>query len=404
MKNDDDETPHAAALILSELAHVVLWMVELIGIVLLVFIVNLTVPLLAEAERWGVRTVGGRAPSGCTDEPYGRWLYGRVATAEFWRKDLPLVLSTFLLSTVSFAAVFFGGIISVTLIVTPFISSPIDPIIQLGGWTVAGTFKDLWWLILVGIALLVLLAWVMWQLGKVRLGIVGSLSRTPEDERAAQLEGEVSGLRQGRITLVDAFEAERSRIERDLHDGTQQELVALTLKLAAARMAANSDDPEARQRVVTLIGQAQDQTESSLRHLREVVHGIHPAVLTDLGLKAAVEDLCSRSGLDVRAHITGDREPALPVAAAVYFAISESLTNVAKHSGADSATLNLELGDTGVSAVVADRGTGGAMPEGHGLAGMAERLAVVGGSICVDSPEGGGTTVRICAPAEPNWE
>ncbi|PWF27113.1 two-component sensor histidine kinase [Ancrocorticia populi] len=400
VKNDDgNRAPHPAAIILSELAHAVFWLFELIGIVILVLIAHLTVPLLAEAERWGVRMVGGRAPSGRVDQRLGKWLYSRVTAAEFWRKDLPLVLSTLLLSTVTFAVAFFGLIVGVTLIVSPFISPPTEPVLLIGEWEVAGTFKDLWWLMLLGLTMLILVLWIMWLLGKIRLRIVGSLSRTLEDERAAELEGQVSGLRRGRVTLVDAFEAERSRIERDLHDGTQQELVALTLKLAQARMVAR--DPEARDRVLTLIDDAQAQAESSLSHLREVVHGIHPAVLTDLGLRAALEDLCSRSGLDVAIKVRGDQEPSLPVATAVYFAVSEALTNVAKHSGTDSATLEMELGATGVFVVVQDQGTGGATLEGQGLAGIVERLAVVGGTVRIESPESGGTAVRICAPAEP---
>lgn len=404
----DKATPRTnpAALVLAEVIHAVLWIVELIGIVLLVFVINLTVPLIAEAERWACRVVGGRTPTEYRGPKFGLWLFGRVASGDYWRRDLPVVLSTFLISTVSFAIVFFGGILAATLIVAPFASGPGDSIMAIGEWSVSGGLAHSWWLVPVGILIGVVAIWLLWLLGKARLKVLEALSTAPERERAAQLEGEVTGLRKGRITLVDAFEAERSRIERDLHDGTQQELVALTLKLGAARMAAASQDPAARARVIPLIEDAQSQAEASLAQLRQVVHGIHPAVLTDLGLKAGVEDLCSRSGLTVDTRITGSSEPTMPVATAVYFAISEVLTNTAKHSGTDSATLKMELGDTGVSVVVTDKGKGGAnlRRAGHGLAGIAERLEVVGGRAAVESTEGEGTTVRICAPLSPNWQ
>ncbi|MGO1591358.1 MAG: sensor histidine kinase [Ancrocorticia sp.] len=406
MDHDGEKrTPHPAALIINELAHAVVWIFEIIAVVLTVFLVHITVPALAEVERWIGRIVGAETPSERHGSKMGKWLSGRVATADFWKRDLPVTLSTLLVSTASFFLAFVGLVLAATFMVAPFISGPDRPVIQIGDWIVDGPVSKTWWLILIGIAVVVLLFWLLWLLGKIRVRIIESLATTPDEANAAELRGQVTGLRKGRITLVDAFEAERTRIERDLHDGTQQELVALTMKLGAARVAAGSDDPEARARLLPLIEEAQSQAESSLRQLREVVHGIHPAVLTDLGLKAAVEDLCARSGLDVHVRVTGGSEPALPVATAVYFALSETLTNVAKHSGTNQATLELELGDAEVSAVVGDQGTGGATPAetGHGLAGISERLEVVGGGLRVESTAGEGTQVHICAPTEPDW-
>ena len=405
MDDDEKRTPHPAALIINQLLHALVWMFEIIGVVFTVFLVHITVPALAEVERWIGRLMGAATPSERHGAKLGTWLTGRIATADFWKRDLPVTLSTLLVSTASFFLSFVGLVLAGTFMVAPFISGSSRPVMQIGNWVVDGTARETWWLILIGVAIAVLLFWLLWLLGKIRIRIIESLATTPDEADAAELRGQVSGLRQGRITLVDAFEAERTRIERDLHDGTQQELVALTMKLGAARVAAGSEDPEAHARLLSLIDEAQGQAESSLRQLREVVHGIHPAILTDLGLKAATEDLCARSGLDVQVRVTGEREPALPVATAVYFALSEALTNVAKHSGTNRATLELEMGETEVSAVVGDEGTGGAngAEAGHGLAGISERLEVVGGAVRVESPAGEGTKVHICAPLEPNW-
>lgn len=418
---------HAAGVVVSELAHAVVWIVEL-GLLLISFFgLILTIPLLAEAERWAARLLGADAPSGHDahrDQTYGSWVWGRLLTPDFWRRDLPTTLSTVLLSLVGLVGGFFLVFVGGVLVVTPFTASPSNPVEVTPLVTHATTAGEVWWLLPVGGVLLALAFLVLWGLGTVRLRIVSALSDTGGDARAAVLEGQVAGLRKGRATLVDAYEAERTRIERDLHDGAEQDLVALALTLGTARMAAGSGDladPGAQGRVADLIDRAQEQTEAALAGLRQTVHGIHPLVLTDLGLAAAVEELAARSGLEVDARVTGSAEPSPPVATAVYFALAEALTNVARHAGVREAALTLDLDldadlirdlgpDAGragrVRATVSDHGAGGAViggPGHTGLAGMVERLEVVGGSVAIDSPIGVGTMVLLSAPLVPPW-
>jgi len=214
---------------------------------------------------------------------------------------------------------------------------------------------------------------------------------------------------------MDAFEAERTRIERDLHDGAQQDLVALTMSLGGLRLAAESlpdDEATTTSRTALLKGidTAQDRAETALRDLRETVRGIRPAVLSERGLAPALKDLTGRAPLPT--SIVVDAEEAdlaqisQPVATVVYFAVAEALTNAAKHARAESATITLRCTGTGLSTVITDEGRGGADPEREnatGLRGMAQRVESIGGRLKVSSPEGAGTRLTITAPLTPPW-
>jgi signal transduction histidine kinase len=406
--------PHrnAAGVIVSELLHGAAWIVELVVLAVSFLGMILTIPLLAEAERWAARLLGSDAPSGHRSGAYGRWLWNRILTPEFWRRDLPTTLSAFLLSLVSCAIVLVAGMFGAVFAIAPFLASADHPIELAVNDRPATTFNEVWWSLPLGLAILIAGALLLRGIGAVRLRVVEALARDAGTERAEALEGQVAGLRRGRATLVDAYEAERTRIERDLHDGAQQSLVALAMTLGTARMAVSRGEPGSRARAVELLDTAQEQAESSLRQLREVVRGIHPQVLSDLGLRAAVEELCARSGVEVATRFTGDAEPSAPVSTAVYFAIAEALTNVARHAGTDRAEVALAVGEPGgpdgcVRARIVDHGAGGAVvgAPGHtGLSGLVERLEVVGGSLDVDSPPGGGTTVSLAAPLVPPWQ
>ena len=213
------------------------------------------------------------------------------------------------------------------------------------------------------------------------------LRRRLEAERARSAEIEAS-----RARIVEAADAARRRLERDLHDGAQQCLVVALLTLK--RAAKHSGGPAAE----ALVAEALGQLERGLAELRELAHGLHPSVLTDRGLAAAVEGLVARSPVPVELHVT--RERAAPAAeAAIYFTVAEALTNVAKYAGASSASVSVEVRDGALVAEVADDGVGGARPaSGSGLRGLADRLDAVGGSLDVESPRGGGTVVRARAP------
>ena len=212
---------------------------------------------------------------------------------------------------------------------------------------------------------------------------------------------ELRAVRDSRRVIVAAFEIERKRIERDLHDGAQQYLVAATMKLGEAGLIVEQDHPDNTNRslVAALVEGAHQDAEEALRTLRATVSGIHPQMLSDLGLQAAVNDLAERSGLDVTVRCPHTL-PDMPeeVAAVAWFFCSEALTNVAKHAPNATATLLLTA-DQELHASVVDDGPGGAYLRARGgLAGMRERLAAFGGAMELSSPPGGPTTVTARMP------
>jgi PAS domain S-box-containing protein len=211
--------------------------------------------------------------------------------------------------------------------------------------------------------------------------------RHQEIERARTDE-----LRASRIRIVQAADAARKKIERDLHDGAQQRLVLVSLTLRRAQSVAE-DTPAA-----PLVAEAHDQLQQGLAELRELAHGIHPAVLGERGLAAALEGLVARAPVPVELEVAPDRAPP-DVEAAMYFTVAEALTNVAKYAQATSARVAIAFADGTVLAEVADDGVGGAdTASGSGLRGLADRLDALGGTLEVESPPGAGTTIRARAP------
>jgi len=217
-----------------------------------------------------------------------------------------------------------------------------------------------------------------------------------ENERlAAEVRARYDDLRAASARLVAAGDAARRRIERDLHDGAQQRLVSLSVTLNLARKNA-----EAGSRTAALLDSAMKELTAGLAELRELARGIHPAVLTERGLDPALQGLAARAPLPVTvsAAVEGRLEPA--VEAAAYFVVMEALTNVAKYASASAAEVTVEQVNGGVVIGVQDDGVGGADPTaGSGLAGLADRVAALGGRLMVDSPPGGGTVVRAEMPA-----
>ncbi|WP_241901682.1 sensor histidine kinase [Nocardioides houyundeii] len=199
-------------------------------------------------------------------------------------------------------------------------------------------------------------------------------------------------MRRSRSGLVDAFEAERRRIERDLHDGVQQRLLALTMTLGSAEL-------EAEGQTLALVQQAHEQAEQALAELRTTVRGIHPRVLTDHGLTAAVHEIADRSPVPVHVDLAlGERLPG-PVEAAAYFFVSEALTNVVRHSGAGSAQVHAWTEAGALVLSVSDDGKGGAEARpGSGLEGLRLRVEAMDGSLRITSPPAGPTTVRMTCP------
>ncbi|MFC8191728.1 sensor histidine kinase [Cellulomonas sp. NPDC057328] len=222
------------------------------------------------------------------------------------------------------------------------------------------------------------------------------------EERAEVAEVRAVRLRETRTAAVEAADAERRRIERDLHDGAQQRLVALGVELGVARRAV-AGDPEAAARALDT---AHAEVKEVLAELRDLVRGVHPAVLTDRGLDAALSALAARSPVPVRVDAAGlgHGAPASSSAqAAAYFVVAEALTNVAKHAGAASAAVRADVVGAGAGARlrvrVSDDGRGGARATpGSGLDGLRRRVEALDGSFDLVSPAGAGTVLTVEVP------
>jgi signal transduction histidine kinase len=218
----------------------------------------------------------------------------------------------------------------------------------------------------------------------------------------SRLAERVAQLTQTRAGAIAAHSAELRRIERDLHDGAQARLVALSMRIGLVKRAYDSDPASVRK----LLDEAQDQAEEALAELRHVVRGIHPPILTDRGLAGAVRALAASSGLDVTVWADDlDDGPRAPVAveAAAYFVVAEGLTNAAKHSGSDRAEVRLTRTPRSLLVVVRDEGRGGAEINGNdaggsGLSGMRRRVAALDGTFAVTSPAGGPTVIEAELP------
>jgi len=217
----------------------------------------------------------------------------------------------------------------------------------------------------------------------------------PEHRRARALDKRVADLRTSRERILAAADAERRRIERDLHDGAQQRMVAVavTLGLAQAQMESN---PEAASQ---LIAQAREEAQLAVKELRELARGIHPALLSDRGLEAALDALAARAPVPVEITGVPDEPLPQPVEAAVYFVTAEALTNIAKYARAEGAAVNLAIDDGSVLLQITDDGVGGAdTTGGTGLSGLCDRVEALDGTIDIESPPGGGTAVRVQIP------
>jgi signal transduction histidine kinase len=217
-----------------------------------------------------------------------------------------------------------------------------------------------------------------------------------ENERLqAELRSQLEEVRASRARIVEATQDERRRIERNLHDGTQQRLVsiAMTLGLADARVAT---DPESARR---LVAEARDGLSSALQELRELSQGIHPGILTERGLGKAVDELALRMHLPVEVDVRLSERLPTPVETAAYYVISEALTNVAKHARASRVSVRVGREDGQAHIAITDDGRGGAdAGAGSGLRGLRDRVEALGGVFALASPAGGGTSIEVEIP------
>jgi signal transduction histidine kinase len=229
------------------------------------------------------------------------------------------------------------------------------------------------------------------------IAFLGGLLQSHVARLDAELVTRLQELRASRVRLVNAGDAERRRLERDLHDGAQARLVAVNLLLGRIKLMVEGDAD-----ATAMLDRAQSELRTGLAELRELARGIHPAVLTTHGLEPAIKSLASRSPVPVAVEADVVDLPA-PVEIAAYFVVSEALTNVTKYAQASAATVTVRRADGVLRLDIADDGVGGADPSrGSGLSGLADRVAALDGTITVDSPPGAGTRVRVeipCAPA-----
>jgi signal transduction histidine kinase len=210
----------------------------------------------------------------------------------------------------------------------------------------------------------------------------------------AQLQARLDELRESRARIVEAEDSARRKLERDLHDGAQQRLVGLALDLRLARSRVQKD-PEG---AAALLDDAQRELARATEELRELARGIHPAVLSDRGLGAAIDALATRAPFPVEVEADLDRRLPDPVEAAAYFVVAEALTNIVRHAAADHAEVGIRQDNGRLRVEVRDDGAGGADASGSGLRGLSDRVTALDGSLEVRSRRGQGTTVRATIP------
>jgi signal transduction histidine kinase len=232
----------------------------------------------------------------------------------------------------------------------------------------------------------------------VRLGAAVDVSLARAllgQSRSGQLSAEVRRLDAARTLAVESAESERRRIERDLHDGLQPRLVSLALELGLARARFEGDPASAR----SLLAKAHEEAKTAIEDLRGLVRGIHPSVLDERGLDAALSALVASCPVPVRVEVRLDEQPDRAREAVAYFVAAEAITNVTKHAGAAKAAVTITGSGGYLRVLIEDDGRGGARAEPcGGLAGLAARVAALDGSLTVSSPLGGPTLVEAVIP------
>jgi signal transduction histidine kinase len=349
---------------------------------------------LAEIERSTIGALtGNRIASPYRPLPEGGWwvrLRARLADPATW-KDLTFLFLQFPFGLLSFivATVVLG--VAVGTLTLPFWYWAIPDGVEMGIAQVDTLAEALAF-----VPLGALLVWVgipaLGWLGRFYGAYAELLLGSNEDPAVT---AEMSDLRDARSRIIEAADAERRRIERDLHDGAQQRLVALSLNLRMAEKRAAEGDPAAAE----LVRSAGEEAGLALKELRDLARGIHPAILTNRGLAAALNDLATRAPVPVELVAVPPQRLPDAVESTVYFLVSECLANVGKHARATEATVSVAVVGDEVEVVVKDDGVGGAdLAGGSGLQGLEDRVGALDGCVDIDSPPGRGTTVMATIP------
>ena len=333
-------------------------------------------------ERWRMRLVDRDAlpnPHRHPGAPGLRaWLMCRLREQATWRELGYTMVSALMLCWMDAAVVYAAAVVPTMLLFGP---------VYLYGET------SLWITVPVAALTPVALAVAAYPV-TAWAGARAAMARALLAPRSDDSDAKLVELSRSRARLVDAFEVERRRIERDLHDGAQQRLVALSMQLGLARLELADGSPAATQ-----VTAAQQLAKETLAELRELIRGVHPKVLTDRGLAAAVGDVAGHAPVpvDLDLRLTGRLPDAVEVIA--YFVVVEALANVAKHSEATRAAVSAGVRGDRLHLDVRDDGRGGADPErGTGLTGLADRVAAVDGTVALSSPPGGPTLLHVEIP------
>jgi signal transduction histidine kinase len=364
-------------------------------------IVFLAVPLLTAVQRHRLRVTTGVVivPQPVIERRLSpRGILAAARSQATWRQIGYHVLAGPVVAAAAVAAflVWLAGVLCTFVYVYAWTLHPDSLLYRGQSWPPAGHLARLYipvdvYLTAAGIALLAAAPWVTAAVGVLDAGAARVLLGT---SRAEELEHRVEHLTQARAGVVDAADAERRRLERDLHDGTQQRLVSLALQLGMAR-ANPADAAQAHQ----VIAEAHEEAKAALTELRNLVRGLHPAVLEDRGLDAALSGVAARMPIPVRLTVDVPRRPSPTIEAIAYFVVSEGLTNITKHAQASQAEVFVQRAGDRLHVIVSDDGVGGADPaRGTGLAGLAGRAGSVDGTFDVASPPGGPTLITVDLP------
>jgi signal transduction histidine kinase len=388
--------------LVAALAAPLIWTLIGLGLGMLVIFVGVLfiglVLLLSEAlTRWhraraaNLLGVVIDAPA-ATGMPGWRGQLGRLGHAAYWRQLTynAIIAPTVLTASAAVIALAWGGGLVLAL----------SPLWRTVGPTDAGSFLGvmqgvgrIWVPTVTGLVFLWLAPRLARWLAALDLAIAKPMLGATRGE---QLSPRVTALEQTRAGVIDAADAERRRIERDLHDGAQQRLTSLALNLGMARSTLRDDaSPESRR----AIEEAHDEAKQALAELRSFVRGLHPAVLDERGLDAALSGIVARSPVPTSLHVLLAQRPPRTLEAVAYFVVSEALTNIAKHSGATAASVRVTSDSRRLVVEVSDNGHGGASQgAGSGLSGLSSRVAAVDGTLVVSSPPGGPTVLRAEMP------
>jgi signal transduction histidine kinase len=364
----------------------------------------LLLPVLTRIQRQRLRATAGVAvpshPAGRYRWPSLRAIASAARSQAVWRQVSYHVLAAPALAAASIVAVgsWLAGI-SLTILYSYAKALPPSTWLRRGLYAdpssshlpgILGLPVDIW-LTLAGVGCLIVAPRLT---AAVQALDVGAARALLGPSRAEELEHRVEELAETRAGAVDAADAERRRLERDLHDGTQQRLVSLAINLGMARAQATTTE-EARR----AIADAHEEAKSALAELRDLIRGLHPAVLEDRGLDAALSGVAARMPIPVRLTVDLPRRPAPVIEAVAYFVVSEGLANIVKHAQASQAEIVVSRAGDRLHIIVSDDGVGGADPaRGTGLTGLAKRAASVDGTFEIVSPQGGPTLLTVDLP------